>query len=209
MLPAGQRPTRKEGDGVATPKKAQQPETPGYVKTEEVAKLVDLTPQRVRDLTRAGVLKKYKTPAGDRYMLFEANVAYIRYLRELTNAKQKSPEAADVEQRRAKAEADFKEDKAAIMRLQRQELELQMHRSEDVEAVLTDLVYEIRSMLTALPGRLAMDTARIKTPEEESVRIRDEVNEILDALSNYRYDKDQFRRRMKERKGEAQLDDDE
>lgn len=194
---------------MATQRKEPEKETPGYVKTEEVAKLLDLTPQRVRDLTRAVVLKKYKTPAGDRYLLFEANVAYIRYLRELANTKQKSPEAADTEKRRAKAEADFKEDKAAIMRFQRQELELQMHRSEDVEAVLTDLVYEIRSMLTALPGRLAMDTARIKTPEEESVRIRDEVNEILGTLSNYRYDPEQFRRRMKERKGEVLLDDDE
>ena len=34
----------------------------------------------------------------------------------------------------------------------RDRLEGTMHRSEDVEAVMTDLVYSIRSMLVALPG---------------------------------------------------------
>ena len=93
--------------------------------------------------------------------------------------------------------------------MQREELEGQMHRSEDVEAVLTDLVFEIRGMITALPGRLAMDTAQIKTPEEESIRIRDEVNEILTALSSYQYDPERFKRRAKERKGAEIIDDEE
>ncbi|MBQ2361997.1 MAG: hypothetical protein II287_00115, partial [Bacteroidaceae bacterium] len=43
------------------------------------------------------------------------------------------------------------------------ELEGKMHRSEDVEAVMTDLVYTIRSMLMALPGRLAVDVVSTKT----------------------------------------------
>ena len=93
--------------------------------------------------------------------------------------------------------------------MQREELEGQMHRSEDVESVLTDLVFEIRSMITALPGRLAMDTAQIKTPEEESIRIRDEVNEILTALASYQYAPERVKRRAKERKGAEIIDDDE
>ena len=113
------------------------------------------------------------------------------------------------EEKKAKAEAELKEAKAAIAIMQQQELEGQMHRSEDVEAVLFDLVYEIRSMITALPGRLAMDTAQITTPEEESIRIRDEVNDILNALSNYRYDPERFKRRARERKGASSIEEDE
>ena len=179
-------------------------ESPGYVKAKDVAELLDLTIQRVGQLRKEGIFTQYKTPAGDRYKLVDTVKAYIRYLR-----SQNSGKTNPVEDRKAEAEANLKEAKAAIAMMQREELEGQMHRSEDVEAVLTDLVFEIRSMITALPGRLAMDTAQIKTPEEESIRIRDEVNEILTALASYQYDPERFKRRAKERKGAEIIDDEE
>ena len=184
--------------------KQEKQETAGYVKAQEVANLLDLTIQRVGQLRKEGIFKQYKTPAGDRYQLVETVKAYIKYLRGQTG-KQGNP----WEEKKAKAEAELKEAKAEIAKMQWQELEGQMHRSEDVEAVMTELVYEIRSMITALPGRLAMDTARIKTPEEESVRIRDECNEILNALAAYQYDPEKYKRRVKERKGVEIIDEEE
>lgn len=178
-------------------------ETPGYVKAADVANLLDISIQRVGQLRKEGILKQYKTPAGERYQLVETVKAYIRYLRSQNSGKAGNP----WEEKKAKAEADLKEAKAAIAMMQRQELEGQMHRSEDVEAILTDLAFEIRSMITALPGRLAMDTAQIKTPEEESIRIRDECNEILTTLASYQYDPEKFRRRVKDRKGADAIDE--
>ena len=192
---------------MATPKKEKPAESPGYSKTPDVAAILCLSERRVQQLTKEGVLKKYKTPAGERYKLVETVQDYIRYLQERVNAKAEA-ENPWVE-KKAKAEAELKEAKAEIAKMQWQELEGQMHRSEDVEAIMTDLVYEIRSMITALPGRLAMDTARIKTPEEESVRIRDECNEILNALAAYQYDPEKYKRRVKERKGVEIIDEEE
>lgn len=177
-------------------------ELPGYVKAKDVAELLDLTIQRVGQLRKEGVLVQYKTPAGDRYKLVEAVKSYIRYLRSQTGSK-----GNPWEEKKARAEAELKEAKAAIAMMQRSELEGQMHRSEDVEAVLSDLASEIRSMITALPGRLAVDTAQIKTPEEEAIRIRDECYEILSALASYQYDPEKFRRRVKERKGADIIDE--
>ena len=65
--------------------------------------------------------------------------------------------------------------------LQLKELEGTMHRSEDVEAVMTDLVYNIRSMLIALPGRLAVDVVAAQTAAEASEIIRAEANRRLGA----------------------------
>ena len=74
-----------------------------------------------------------------------------------------------------------------------------MHRSEDVELVITNLVYLIRSMLIALPGRLAVDVAPVQTAAEASVIIRNEVYKILEELSKFQYDPEEFARMVRER----------
>ena len=81
-----------------------------------------------------------------------------------------------------------------------------MHRSEDVEAVITDLVYLIRSMLVALPGRLAVDAAQAQTAAEASVIIRKEVYKILEELADYQYDPEEFAKRVREREGWIQTE---
>ena len=76
-----------------------------------------------------------------------------------------------------------------------------MHRSEDVEAMTTDLCLAIRSTLLALPGRLATDLADIDDPAQVSTRIKEEVTDILEELSGYRYDEKKYQERVQERRG--------
>ena len=85
--------------------------------------------------------------------------------------------------------------------LQLNELEGKMHRSEDVEAVMTDLVYAIRSMLIALPGRLAVDVSSTTSAQEASEVIKKEVYKILDELSEYKYNPEEYAKRVREREG--------
>ena len=77
------------------------------------------------------------------------------------------------------------------------------------EAITTDLVFNIRSMLMAMPGRLAVDTAELASPAETSARIQEEVNEILLSLSQYHYDPEEYKKRVKDRQGWAMIEDDE
>ena len=95
--------------------------------------------------------------------------------------------------------------------MQLKELEGKMHRSEDVEAVTDDLVYTIRSMIMALPGRLAMDIVQVESASEASALIRSECYKILNELANYQYNDEVYRRRVREREGwgDASEDDDE
>ena len=180
-------------------------ETPGMVKTAEVATMLEMTPQWVRDLTKRGVLKTYATPAGERYNLVESVKAYIRYLRD--QAKAKESKASPWEDKRQKAEAELKEHKAKMAELQLKELQGKMHRSEDVEAVMTDLVFTIRASLIALPGRLAVDVAAAPSAAEASVIIRAEVYKILDELAAYKYDPEEYARRVRDREGWSDLSD--
>lgn len=182
---------------------ASKQETPGFTKAAEVAILLDITIQRVGQLRKEGVLKQYKTPAGDRYKLVEAVKDYIHFIRD---RDPKDPRGNPDDSRRAAAEADLKESKAAMAKLQLQELEGNMHSSEDVEAMTTDLVYTIRSMIMALPGRLAVDVATMSNAQETAIRIEQECHEILRELAAYKYDPEKYKQRVRDREGWRAID---
>jgi phage terminase Nu1 subunit (DNA packaging protein) len=169
------------------------------VDTKTIALMFGLTVRRIQQLTQDGILETELVGKSRKYDRDKTTQTYITYLSDKASGRATAQSDQENESRKLAAEADLKEAKAAIEKTKLAELEGQMHRSEDVEAVITDLVFEIRSQITALPGRLAMDTARIQTAEEESIRIRDEVNIILDNLANYRYDPELFSKRVKAR----------
>ena len=133
------------------------------VDSKTIAALFDMTPRRVQQLTKEGVIAAVKEGNANRYDLLPTIQRYIRYLTAKANGREPSKKDSEIEGRRLEAEADLKRSKADIAALQLSELEGTMHRSEDVEAVMTDLVYSIRSMLAALPGRLAVDVTSAAT----------------------------------------------
>lgn len=169
--------------------------------TEIMAKLFELDPRRVQQLAKEGVL-----PAASqrpyKFDLLPTVKAYIRYLRDRANGKEaKTADTVKAEADKLRAEADLKQSKAKIAELQLKELEGKMHRSEDVEALTNDLVYTARSMIMALPGRLAMDVVQAGSANEASALIRAECYKILNELAGYQYDPEAYRRRVRDREG--------
>ena len=169
--------------------------------TDIIAKLFDLDVRRVQQLAKEGIL-----PAASqrpyKFDLLPTVKAYIRYLRDRANGKEaKTADTVKAEAYKLRAEADLKQSKAKIAELQLKELEGKMHRSEDVEALTNDLVYTARSMIMALPGRLAMDVVQAGSANEASALIRTECYKILDELAGYQYDPEAYRRRVRDREG--------
>lgn len=166
-----------------------------------IAKLFGVTDRRVQQLAKEGVIptaqqRPYK------FDLLPTVQAYIKHLSDKANGKeQKSTDTVQAESDKLRAEADLKQSKAKIAEMQLKELEGTMHRSEDVEAMTSDLVYTVRSMIMALPGRLAMDVIQAGTAAEASAIIRAECYKILDELSNYKYDPEAYQRRVRDREG--------
>ncbi len=182
-----------------------------YVDAKIIASLFGLTVRRIQQLTQDGVLRTEQVGKQRRYDLLQTVRAYVTYLQEKANSKGGSKDDTENESRKIKADADLKATKAQIAEMELQELKGELHRSEDVEAMTTDLVFVIRGMIMALPGRLAIDLAPITSPAEISERIKQEANAILLELSNYEYDADAYKKRVRERQGWAELikDDDE
>lgn len=169
--------------------------------TDIIVKLFDLDVRRVQQLAKEGIL-----PAASqrpyKFDLLPTVKAYIRYLRDRANGKEaKTADTVKAEADKLRAEADLKQSKAKIAELQLKELEGKMHRSEDVEALTNDLVYTARSMIMALPGRLAMDVVQAGSANEASALIRTECYKILDELAGYQYDPEAYRRRVRDREG--------
>ena len=177
------------------------------VDSKTIATLFGVTTRRVQQLTQEGIITATKQGNANRFDLLPTIQRYIKYLSDKANGRETSKKDTETEGRRLSAEADLKRSKADMAALQLQELEGKMHRSEDVEAVMTDLVFTIRAMLMALPGRLAVDVVSVNTAPEASEIIRAEVYKILEELAGYKYDPDVYARRVRDREGWSDLSD--
>jgi hypothetical protein len=172
---------------------------PVYVKTADICAMTGKSNQWIGQLVSQGTLGKRSTPHGAMFDQAATMRAYCDTLERRTESKE-SKESVEAEREKQTAEVGIKKAKAIVSLLEAQELQGKMHRSEDVEALTEDMVYTLRGMLLALPGRLAVDTAAAKTPAEASEIIRKEVHGIMEEFSNYRYDPAKYEERVRERR---------
>lgn len=172
-----------------------------YRTSAQVAKVFRMTSKNVQRLTADGIIETDETPNGRRYDWDKTVEMYVAYLSDKAHGREKKQTTEELEQQKLQAEVDTKQAKAKMAELELKELQGKMHRAEDVEAVMTDLVLMWRSMLIAMPGKLAVDLAGEHTAAEQAERVKREVFAILNSVSAYQYDPDEYKKRVRERKG--------
>lgn len=166
------------------------PET--EVSTVELACVLGITGRRIRQLAEDGQLEKVEQGR------FNLSSSVQRYISEVAKGS-KSADDVKMEKARQQSEVTLKAAKAEIARLEMKELQGKMHRSEDVEAMTTDLIYAIRGALMALPGRLAVEVAATQTAAEAAEIVRKEIHKIMKELVSYRYDPKKYEERVRGR----------
>lgn len=162
------------------------------VSPTELACVLGISARHIRRLAEDGQLEK-----SDGHFLLCESVQ--RYIKSQSKAEERSAEEQRLEKARQAADVTLKSSKAKIAKLEADELQGKMHRSEDVAAMTEDLIYTIRSSLMALPGRLAVDVVDAQTPAEASEIIRREVYAVMSELSHYRYDPKRYEERVRGR----------
>ena len=167
--------------------------------TQVIAKIFGVSTRRVEQLKTEGVIKGSGKPT--KYDLLPTIQAYIKYLSDKANGRAKKEVMADLEEAKLAAEVELKKSKAEAAKLELEELRGTLHSAEDVEAVMTDHILLLRSMILALPGRLAVDVCGADTPTQAADIIKQECYAMLSQLAEYKYDPDEFQRRVRERMG--------
>ena len=174
--------------------------------SQVIAQIFGVSTRRVEQLKTEGVIRGQGKPT--KYDLFPTIKAYIKYLSDKANGREKKEADAQLETEKLSAEKRIKEAKAEMAELELQELKGELHRASDVEAITTDHVLYMRSMLMAMPGKLAVDVAALSSAAECAERIKQEVYTVLNNLADYRYDPDEYKRRVRERNGWNERADD-
>lgn len=173
--------------------------------TEFLANYFGISARRVQQLAQDNIIPSVKDK-GNYY--FDPPIAIKKYITYLQDALQKrSQNNEELESKKFDADIRLKEAKASLAELELYELKGKMHRSEDVKALIEDLAATIKSQLSGLPGRLAMDVVTLQTTAEVSEVIERHCFEILETLSEYKYDPQYFKNKVKERGGLTSDDD--
>ena len=164
------------------------------VSTEELAVKLGCTAEWVRQLGDKGALNIVKKVGRQRYFdLFDSITTYISYIRDERTQDSLTDEQIKLQDLR------YKTARAGKMELELAEFQGQMHRAEDVEAVVGDMIARIRGAILSLPGRLAVDTAEASTAMEASAIIKKAVDDLLNEIAEYKYKTEDYKRLVAER----------
>lgn len=177
--------------------------------TSVIAKIFGVSTRRIEQLKAEGIIKGEGRPT--KYDLLPTIQAYIKYLSDKANGREKKQTDAQLGTAKLEAEARIKKAKAEMAELELKELKGELHRAADVEAITTNHVLAVRSMLMALPGKMAVDLAAAKTAAEAADIMDREIRQIELNLSEWKYEPEEYKRLTRERQGwnEHDRDDEE
>lgn len=136
---------------------------PGLITVDQAAKLILMTPDRVRQLAKEGWIDK---PARGAYLLVSVVQGYIRFLRE--DARRSSKSAADSRLKDAKLEE---------IALRVAEKKRELVPIEDALAVVDFVVGKVRSEFSGLPASVTRDL-------DLRDKIDERLNEVLTRLAD-------------------------
>lgn len=167
--------------------------------TAVVAAIYGSDVRRIQQLNAQGVIHGEGRPA--KYDLIPTLKDLFAYQRQLIQGQRGNPEAEKQESAKRAADIRIKNARAKMAEMEQQQLAGSLLAASDVEAITTDHVLYFRSILMGLPGKLAVDLAGDHTAAEQAIVVQREVNNILEALARYKFDPDEYERRLNERRG--------
>ena len=175
--------------------------------TEFIAKFFGRSNRHIQQLTSDGILPVVKRTHkdGNLYDLIPTIQRYIKYLQGIVDNRTKSTD--ELEAQRLNVDIKLKEAKADKEILELKILKSEVLRVEDVRAYVEDLAATTKALLTALPGRLAMDVLNASTAAEVSELIDIAVTEILNELKDYKFTIEFYKQRVAESNGRGVEDE--
>ncbi|MFQ9567903.1 MAG: hypothetical protein ACLR03_04485 [Roseburia inulinivorans] len=152
------------------------------VPSKTLEALFGVKDRTIRDLADKGIVAR---DSHGKYLFWNSAKGYITALK-IANAGKAHQKPVDGEEI-----LDWEEEKAQHEKIKRQITEIklqlikgQVHKAEDVEAVMTDMFTKFRSKMTALPSKLAKKLEGKQRAEIQRI-LKEEIDNALVELSNY------------------------
>ena len=150
------------------------------VSSKTLEALFGVKDRTIRDLTEKGIIKR---DSHGKYLFWDSAKSYIVALK-IANAGKN--QAKDEEQG-----LNYEEEHALHEHIKRQITEIklqlikgQVHKAEDVEAVMTDMFSKFKSKMTALPSKLAKKLEGKNKIEIQEI-LKREIDNALVELASY------------------------
>lgn len=145
-----------------------------------MGELLGIGDRQVRNLAEEGILIKN---SHGKYLLLESVKNYILILK-ISKAGQNVPTEFDNILDLKTEQAKHEHLKAQITDIKLQLVKGNVHKSEDVERVITNMFENFKSKLTAMPSKLAPKLQR-KDRGEIQRTLKKEIDNALEELSGY------------------------
>ena len=145
------------------------------VPLETICKLLDLTPQRIGQLVKEGVIPKVER---GRYELVPVVRAYIQFLR-MGNLKRDLPEDDYTTHRMRLTRA-----KADIMEMERSQMEELLIPSADIEQAWLEASTNMRAKMLSLPTKASPEVFAAESLAEVKNILKEQIYEALTELEN-------------------------
>lgn len=144
------------------------------VSTKELSETMGLSPRRIQQLAKDNIMVRV---AHGKYDLPASIQTYIEMIKEESQSD---------------GEIDYKTERALLTRAQRKRAEMELkiiegklHRSEDVESVMNDMLTSFRAQMLVIPGKIAPSILGVTELEDIKKEIKDTIYEALQELSEY------------------------
>lgn len=156
---------------------------------KNIAKFLDISERRVRQLKDEKVIIEVRPGL---YDLIETNHRYINYLRQRNQ--------------NGEEQLDYQTERARLIKAKRQneELELQqkeskLHKSEDIENVMSAMLINFKTRLMCIPSKLS-PVLSTKTDKNEIYKmLKQNVDEALTELSDFKTAFKEFQKETEEK----------
>lgn len=142
---------------------------------DTISKLLDLTPQRINQLCRDGVIPKAER---GRYELVPVVQAYIRYLRDrAVKGDVHGDDYSTHRTRLIKARAD-------VMEMEKAQMDASLIPATDVQEAWVEVLAACRAKLLSIPTKAAPEVFASSDINEVKSILKETVNEALAELAN-------------------------
>lgn len=163
----------------------------GYVRKEWLAEHFKVSQRQIQRWRSDGALVTENTKWGQRYHLLKSLSALCKY----HMARQ---DAQGEKQRAVTADADYKERKAELLKIELRKRKGEVHEARHVMELMNGMILETKAALLAIPSRIAHDLAACHGENEIAACLRVALCDVMADLASSQYDPDKFRQLVEE-----------